>query len=65
MEILSEKCNLNKDEVREKYETFQSDYPEGEITKDQFLKTMKASEDYSLLYLYVSKCFRAAFNSSS
>merc|ERR1712025_366758 len=41
VEILSEKCNLNKDEVREKYESFQSNYPEGEITKEQFLETMR------------------------
>ena len=47
VEILSEKCNLNKDEVREKYESFQSNYPEGEITKEQFLETMRASELFS------------------
>ena len=51
VEILSEKCNLNKDEVRGKYESFQSNYPEGEITKEQFLETMKASEASNILFM--------------
>ena len=45
VKILSEKCNLESDEVRNKYETFQVNYPEGEITKEQFLKTMKVCRD--------------------
>ena len=40
VDILSEKCKIEKEEVKEKYETFQKNYPEGEITKDEFLQTM-------------------------
>ena len=40
VDILSEKCKIEKEEVKEKYENFQKNYPEGEITKDEFLQTM-------------------------
>ena len=40
MDILSEKCSLEKEEVRRKYEEFQATYPEGEITKEEFLDSM-------------------------
>ena len=40
VDILSEKCQIEKEEVKEKYEIFQKNYPEGEITKEEFLKTM-------------------------
>ena len=40
VDILSEKCKIEKEEVKEKYETFQKNYPEGEITKDEFLQTI-------------------------
>lgn len=39
VDILSEKCKMEKEEVKEKYETFQKNYPEGEITKEEFLET--------------------------
>ena len=32
--------------MRQKYETFQVNYPEGEITKEEFLKTMKVNLNY-------------------
>ena len=40
MDILSEKCSLEKEDVRRKYEEFQATYPEGEITKEEFLDSM-------------------------
>lgn len=43
VDILSEKCQIEKEEVKEKYENFQKNYPEGEITKDEFLQTMSNS----------------------
>ena len=40
VDILSEKCSLEKEDVRRKYEEFQATYPEGEITKEEFLDSM-------------------------
>jgi len=43
VDILSEKCSLEKEDVRRKYEEFQATYPEGEITKEEFLDSMSNS----------------------
>ena len=38
MKILSEKCEMSQEEVLKRYDEFKNDFPEGEITKDQFLE---------------------------
>ena len=40
---------MDKDDVRQKYEEFQVNYPEGEITKEQFLMTMKVFKMFRML----------------
>ena len=39
--ILSVKCNMEEEEVMKAFDEFQIKYPEGEISKEGFLKTMK------------------------
>ena len=48
VDILSEKCKIEKEVVKEKYETFQKNYPEGEITKDEFLQTRPVRHSWYL-----------------
>ena len=45
MKILSEKCDLTEDEVRESYEEFLLQHPEGEISKEEFVGSMKVRTD--------------------
>ena len=45
MKILSEKCDLSEDEVRESYEEFLLQHPEGEISKEEFVGSMKVRTD--------------------
>lgn len=61
VDILSEKCKMEKEEVKEKYETFQKNYPEGEITKEEFLETRTVSHPWYLTKILkiwtLNKCF--------
>ena len=41
VKILSEKCGLGEKEVRESYEEFLIKYPEGEISKEEYIGSMK------------------------
>ena len=41
VKILSEKCDLSEEEVRGSYEEFLLQYPEGEISKEEFVGSMK------------------------
>merc|ERR1712062_626778 len=41
--ILSEKCGLEEDEVRKRYEEFLIQHPEGEISKEEYIGSMKNS----------------------
>ena len=41
MKILSEKCDMEEQEVRERYEEFLLKHPEGEISKEEYIGSMK------------------------
>ena len=41
VKILSEKCHMSCEDVMERYEAFQVEHPEGEITKEKFLAGKK------------------------
>merc|ERR1711936_458721 len=43
VKILSEKCGLSEEEVRERYEEFLVQHPEGEISKEEYIGSMKNS----------------------
>ena len=41
MKILSEKCGMEEGEVRERYEESLVHHPEGEISKEEYIGSMK------------------------
>ena len=43
MKILSEKCGMEEGEVRERYEEFLIQHPEGEISKEEYIGSMKVN----------------------
>merc|ERR1711994_1032690 len=43
VKILSEKCGMEEGEVRERYEEFLVQHPEGEISKEEYIGSMKNS----------------------
>ena len=43
MKILSEKCGMEEGEVRERYEEFLVQHPEGEISKEEYIGSMKVN----------------------
>ena len=43
MKILSEKCGMEEGEVRERYEEFLVHHPEGEISKEEYIGSMKVN----------------------
>ena len=46
MKILSVKCAMKEEDVMRAYEDFQIKYPDGEISKEAFLKTMKVLKQF-------------------
>ena len=63
VKILSEKCGMGEKEVRESYEEFLIKYPEGEISKEEYIGSMKVGigckqETDTIKKLLISKHFR-------